>query len=186
MTRKNYRLLISALVLAIITAFSVTIANANTSNLLAVATNKKPVLRNTQSSSQSKTQSLIDLKGSTIISRNNPRITLSLNKSDVQPVLRMFADKAGLNVVFHDSAKGQVTLDMVNVPLNDAFRMVLQVAGLTYHLDGKTMIVSSQDFARSVGWSKQEMAIVPVNYVDAAVVANFLNQNIFCYVIQML
>ena len=91
----------------------------------------------------------------------------------------MFADKAGLNIVFHESAKGKVTLDLVNVPLNDAFRMVLQISNLTYYLDGKTLIISSQSEAHKSAWSKQELVSVPVNYVDATSLANFLNKNIF-------
>jgi len=137
------------------------------------ATNVKPVLRNNTASSQ------LSLYGDTRITKSNAKITLSLKNSDVQPVLRMFADKAGLNIVFHESAKGNVTLDLVNVPLNDAFRMVLQITNLTYYLDGRTLVVSSADFARSTGWSKQSMTTIPVNYVDAAMIANFLNQNIF-------
>lgn len=133
----------------------------------------KPTVRGGSSSSA------INLKGSTNITKSNPKITLSLKNSDVQPVLRMFADKAGLNIVFHESAKGTVTLDLVNVPLNDAFRMVLQITKLTYYLDGKTLIISSLDEASHSAWSKQDLVSVPVNYVDAGEIANFLNTNIF-------
>lgn len=91
----------------------------------------------------------------------------------------MFADKAGINIILHPSVKGYVNLDLVNVPLNDAFRMVLQVTDLTYSQDGNTIIVSSSEFARTSGISKQSINTVPVNYVDASLIANFLNQNIF-------
>ena len=110
-----------------------TFSYANADELLAVK-NTKPVLRSTPASNS------IQLRGSTNITKTNPKITLSLKDSDVQPVLRMFADKAGLNIIFHQSATGSVTLDLVNVPLNDAFRMVLQVTDLTYHMDGKTLV----------------------------------------------
>lgn len=176
MINKNYKLLGVILGLATLTAISTSFALASDLRL-AVANNKptqnKPVIRGTAPSSS------IHLQGSTSITKSNPKITLSLKNSDVQPVLRMFADKAGLNIVFHESAKGNVTLDLVNVPLNDAFRMVLQVSNLTYHLDGKTLMISSQAQARSQAWSKQELISVPVNYVDATTIANFLNKNIF-------
>jgi len=159
-----------ALLIFVFAIYAFSYANAN--ELLAV-NNTKPVLRSTPASNS------IQLRGATNITKTNPKITLSLKDSDVQPVLRMFADKAGLNIIFHQSATGSVTLDLVNVPLNDAFRMVLQVTGLTYHMDGKTLVISSLDHAKESGWSKQEMYTVPVNYVDAALIANFLNQNIF-------
>ena len=171
MTKRNYRLWGIILVLAVVSIITTSIALASDMRV-AVAQNK-PVLRGAP------TTNIINLQGSTNITKSNPKITLSLKNTNVQPVLRMFADKAGLNIVFHNSATGNVTLDLVNVPLNDAFRMVLQVTNLTYYQDGKTLIISSQDFARSSGWSKQNLSTVPVNYVDAALIANFLNQNIF-------
>ena len=175
MTKRNYRLwgvIFSLAILAVVTksyAFTndlrLAVANAPAQN--------KPIIRGNTSSDS------IKLQGSTSISKTNPKITLSLKNSDVQSVLRMFADKAGLNIVFHESAKGNVTLDLVNVPLNDAFRMVLQISHLTYYLDGKTLIVSSESEANKSAWSKQELVSVPVNYVDATSLANFLNKNIF-------
>ena len=171
MIKRNYRLLGIILVLAILTVLTTSFAFASDLRL-AVAQNK-PVLRGNPT-----TQS-IDLRGSTNISRKNPKITVSLKNTDVKPVLRMFADKAGVNIILHPSVKGYVNLDLVNVPLNDAFRMVLQVTDLTYSQDGNTIIVSSSEFARTSGISKQSINTVPVNYVDASMIANFLNQNIF-------
>ena len=65
------------------------------------------------------------LAGNVQLTENNQKITLSLRDSDVKQVLRMFADKAGMNVVFHDSVEGKVTLDLVNSPINEAFNLVL-------------------------------------------------------------
>ena len=171
MIKRNYRLLGIILVLAILTALTTSFAFASDLRL-AVAQNR-PVLRGNP------TGQTIDLRGSTNISRSNPKITVSLKNTDVKPVLRMFADKAGVNIILHPSVKGYVNLDLVNVPLNDAFRMVLQVTDLTYSQDGNTIIVSSSEFARTSGISKQSINTVPVNYVDASMIANFLNQNIF-------
>lgn len=61
------------------------------------------------------------LSGDVKLTDKNERITLSLRDSDLKQVLRMFADKAGMNIVFHNSVKGKVTLDLVNMPINEAF-----------------------------------------------------------------
>lgn len=121
----------------------------------------------------------LKLQGDISITKGNPKISLSLRDSDVRQVLRMFADKAGLNIMFHDSATGKVTLDLVNVPLNDAFRMVMQITNLTYYIDQNTMVVVSAGASQVLNLSEQEMATIPVKYVDAAVLADFLNRNIF-------
>ena len=59
----------------------------------------------------------IKLDGGVSITDSPNKITLSLRDSDVRQVLRMFADKAGINVVFHSSVEGKVTLDLVDVTL---------------------------------------------------------------------
>lgn len=152
---------------------------------------QKPALReNSQPAS-------LKLDGDVSISKANPKVTLSLRNSDVKQVLRMFADKAGLNIIFHssvDTAGGssgssgsssssssgpKVTMDLVNVPLNDAFTMVMQVANLTYFLDNNTLIITAADPTLKLNISKQELMVIPVKYVDAGSMAKFLNKNIF-------
>lgn len=133
---------------------------------------QKPVLRNEKTST-------LKLEGDISITKSNPKINLSLRDSDVRQVLRMFADKAGLNIVFHNSASGQVTLDLVDMPLNDAFKLVLQVSDLTYYVDQNTMVIASAAASKSLNLSKQEMVAIPVNYIDAGTIASFLNKNIF-------
>ena len=74
----------------------------------------------------------MNLTGVSTLTEKNEKITLSLRDSDVKQVLRMFADKVGVNIVFHDSVTGKVTLDLVDTSINEAFNLVLQVAGLNY------------------------------------------------------
>lgn len=142
--------------------------------ITAFAANQKPVLRDTKPSQ-------MKLEGDIQFTRSNPRITLSLRDSDVQQVLRMFADKAGLNIMFHNSVPKdkKITLDLVNVPLNDAFKMVLQVSELTYYIDNRTMIVANAKEAKDLTYSRHTMTALPVKHLDAALIANFLNKNIF-------
>ena len=85
------------------------------------------------------------LNGDVKLTENNDTITLSLRDSDAKQVLRMFADKAGMNIVFHNSVSGKVTLDLVNTPINEAFKLVLQVTGLNYYSQGNTMIIMSKE-----------------------------------------
>ena len=134
-----------------------------------------------------------NLNGSSQLSKRNPKITLSLRDSDVKQVLRMFADKAGMNIIFHSSldntdnegeetaqAKNRnVTMDLVKVPLNEAFAMVLQVADLTYYTEGNTIVVLTSEAAKKSNIGKQNMMVLPVRYVDASKIATFLNKNIY-------
>ncbi|MCQ2753432.1 MAG: secretin and TonB N-terminal domain-containing protein [bacterium] len=119
------------------------------------------------------------LSGNVRLTDKNNTITLSLRDSDVKQVLRMFADKAGMNIVFHNSVSGKITLDLVQTPINEAFNMVLQIAGLNYYKNGNTMIIMASDDAANAAFSQQEMMIFPVKYVNAAKIADFLNKNVF-------
>ncbi len=121
----------------------------------------------------------VNLNENTKITNSNARISLSLRESDVKQVLRMFAQKAGMNVIFHNSVNGKVTLDLVNVTLNDAFLMVLRSAELTYVLDGKNIIVASNAEGTKLSFTKQNLSIIPIKYERAQNIADFLNNNIF-------
>ena len=131
-----------------------------------------PVLRNDNA------HFTMRLKGDVTYIKSEDPITLSLRDSDILQVLRMFADKAGMNIVFHDSVKGKVTLDLVDVPLNTAFDMIIGINNLNYVVENNTIIVAKSD-AKDFNMAKQDMTIIPVKYISASALADFLNKNIF-------
>ena len=119
------------------------------------------------------------LSGDVNLTKSNNKITLSLRDSDVKQVLRMFADKAGMNIVFHSSVSGKITLDLVDMPINEAFSLVLQVSGLNYYEKDNTLVILSKNNSDNAAFSRQEMMVFPIKYVSAASVAQFLNKNVF-------
>lgn len=121
----------------------------------------------------------IRLEGDVSFNDNGQKINLSLRNTDVQQVLRMFADKAGLNIIFHSTASGTVTLDLVDVSLEEAFKLVMKISNLTYVIKDKTMMVVGTSAAEKLNLTKDNISILPVKYVDAAYLAQFLNTNIF-------
>lgn len=121
----------------------------------------------------------INLNGSINLRNGSQLITVSLRDSDVKQVLRMFADKAGLNVVFHSSVEGQITLDLVGVTLNNAMDMISQMAELSYVVENGTLLVMKNEAAKTLKVSKQNINIIPIKYVNSVKVADFLNTNIF-------
>ena len=134
---------------------------------------------NAYSSASLSSPSATTLSGDVKLTQKNEKITLSLRDSDVKQVIRMFADKAGKNVVFHSSVEGKITLDMVDMPINDAFSLVLQVSNLNYYIQDNTLVVLAKSSTDNAAFSKQEMMLFPVKYVNASKVAEFLNKNVF-------
>lgn len=156
-----------------ITAMSLAIGGAGFCVQMSASVSQ-PALRN-----EYKGTNTIQLDGAVSLSHGNQRISVSLRDSDLRQALRMIADKAGLNIIFHSSVDGTVTLDLVNVTLNDAFKMILQASELSYFLDNGTLLVMSKDASLASDVSKQNMMVIPVKYADAAKVAEFLNNNVF-------
>ncbi len=119
------------------------------------------------------------INSSAFITQSNQKISLSLRDSDVKQVLRMFATKAQMNIIFHDSVTGKITLDLIETPINEAFELVLDTMGLTYFKDGKTIVVAKNDSNAAISVSKRNLTSIPVKYVNAADIANFLNKNVY-------
>ncbi len=119
----------------------------------------------------------IRLRGDVSLTDKNIPVTLSLRDSDVTQVLRMFADKAGLNIIFAQDVSGSVTMDLVDVPLNDAFELIMEMNQLFYLIDNNTLIVYTDPEGSTL--NMKEMIAIPVKYIDALPMASFLNQNIF-------
>lgn len=154
--------IIASLMLAVFAFSNTTISVA--------ALTEKPDLRSDASNT-------VRLKADIAITNASTPVTLSLRDSDVKQVLRMFANQAGMNIIFDSSVSGTVTLDLVDVPLNSAFDLVLGITNLSYVVDDNTLIISGSD--AQISAAKQEITLIPVKYIDAAALAEFLNKNIF-------
>lgn len=107
----------------------------------------------------------------------NSIVNLSLRDADIKQVLRMFADQAGMNIIFSASVEGTVTMDLVDIPLEEALNLVVKTNNLFYDVQANTMVISSKDDPVSV--ASKGITLIPVKYVNAAAIASFLNTNIF-------
>lgn len=113
------------------------------------------------------------------IPNGNSIVSISFRDTDVQQVLRMFADRAGLNFITIGDVSGKVTMDLVDTTLTNAINLVTETARLTYIVDNQTLIVMTLDNAKRNNYAKKSIRKIPIKYVDAASVAKFLNKNIF-------
>jgi hypothetical protein len=64
------------------------------------------------------------------------RISLSLKNADLADVLRSFAQMAGFNLVLDPSVAGAVTVELQDVPWEQALEVILQTHGLGAEIDG--------------------------------------------------
>ena len=69
-------------------------------------------------------------------------ITLNFQDVEVRSVLSVLSDFTGLNIVVSDSVSGRVTLNLDNVPWDQALEMVLQTQGLGSRRQGDILLVA--------------------------------------------
>lgn len=122
--------------------------------------------------------SSVSLKSGIHMLNGDTRVNLSLRDADVTQVLRMFADQAGMNIIFTPDVKGTVTLDLVDIPLEQAFNLVITTSKLYYDIQDSALIISTSDNAVSLS-ERNQVTVIPVRYANAAAVAHFINVNFF-------
>jgi len=69
-------------------------------------------------------------------------ISMSLKDADVKDVMRVFHDISKLNFVVHPSVQGKVTVDLENVPWDQAMDIVLKNNGLDYVYENNVIWVA--------------------------------------------
>jgi len=69
-------------------------------------------------------------------------MTISLKDGDIKDVLRSFAQISGLNVVVQPGVSGTVTVELTDVPWDQALEIILKTNGLGYELEGNIMRVA--------------------------------------------
>jgi type IV pilus assembly protein PilQ len=69
-------------------------------------------------------------------------ISLSLKDADVRDVLKTFATLTRLNIVVDPSVKGSVTVELREVPWDQAFELILTINGLDYQYENNVVYVA--------------------------------------------
>ena len=69
-------------------------------------------------------------------------ISVSLDKAPLQDVVRTFAKLAGFNLVLDPRVKGSVTVELKDVPWDQALYLILKTHGMGAEIDGRVWVVS--------------------------------------------
>ena len=98
-------------------------------------------------------------------------ISLNLKDADMKDVLRTFAQLTGLNIAVDPGVGGQVTVDFVDVPWDQALDLILRQNGLTYVLEGNVMRVGTvnrlaEETAATRRLQEEERLNVPLQTVS--------------------
>jgi len=113
-------------------------------------------------------------------------VSLIFQDIDVRSVLQILADENNFNLVVSDSVNGNITLNLQNVPWDQALNLVLQSRGLDRRLVGNVLYVApASEMAiqeeQALAAEKQARALAPlhteyvqVNYAEASNILTLL------------
>jgi len=98
-------------------------------------------------------------------------ISLNLKDADIKDVLRTFAQLTGLNIAVDPNVSGQVTVDFVDVPWDQALDLILRQNRLSYVLEGNVMRVGTlatlaEEAAANRRLAEEERLNVPLTTVS--------------------
>jgi type IV pilus assembly protein PilQ len=69
-------------------------------------------------------------------------ISVSLDKAPLQDVVRTFAKLAGFNLILDPRVQGSVTIELKDVPWDQALDLILRIHGLGAEVDGSLWAVA--------------------------------------------
>jgi type IV pilus assembly protein PilQ len=113
-------------------------------------------------------------------------ITFSLRDADLVETLRAFAVISGLNMVVQPGVSGTVTVELEDVPWDQAFEQILKINGLGYELEGNVMRIAPTAVLQAEAEQRQKLeqaralsvplltVIKRLSYANAGTVAGLL------------
>ena len=69
-------------------------------------------------------------------------VSLSLHKAPLQDVVRTFAKLAGFNLILDPRVQGSVTVELKDVPWDQALYLILKTHGMGTEIDGRLWVVT--------------------------------------------
>jgi type IV pilus assembly protein PilQ len=113
-------------------------------------------------------------------------ITLTLKDADIKDVLRTFSALTQLNIVLDPGVSGSVTVELRDVPWDQALDLILRINGLDYVLENNVLRVApisklaAEKSARAAFEREQELSkplktvVKPLSYASAGEVSDLL------------
>lgn len=105
-----------------------------------------------------------------VVKTEDSKITLQMDNAPIGSVLKLLAVQNGLNIVSGPEVKGNVSLNLTGVSLDEALSAVLLANGFTYSRQGNIIVVmpSDKDYPQQLETKVFELSYVSADYVMAS------------------
>jgi len=84
-------------------------------------------------------------------------VSFTLRDADLVETLRSFAAISGLNMVIQPGVQGTVTVELNDVPWDQAFEQILKLHGLSYEVDGNIMRIAPTSVLQEEAAARQRL-----------------------------
>lgn len=108
------------------------------------------------------------------IEEDQPLVSTVFFNEDIRDVLTEVAMQTGVNIIFDETVVGTITLDLVDVPLEQALEMILISGGYTYHKVNDYYLVGRAIPASPMYQKLTETETIRLNYLSAAAAIDLL------------
>lgn len=113
------------------------------------------------------------------IAPEKEKVSMSMRDANIRDVLNMLAAQGNFNLILDESIEGTLTVDIKDISINKALEYIFTVSDFTFSKDGNTLIVASSETAQERNLAAQTFKAIPVQYQNAADMANQLNTTLF-------
>ncbi len=105
-----------------------------------------------------------------LVTTEDSKITLQMDNAPIGSVLKLLAAQNNLNIVSGPEVKGNVSLNLTGVSLDEALSAVLLSSGFTYSRQGNVIVVvpGDKDYPQQLETKVFELAYVSADYVMAS------------------
>lgn len=93
------------------------------------------------------------------------RVTIDFSGAELPNVIRILADKSGLNIVAGPEVTGKVTIHLVDVPVKEALATILAVHGFSYIQSTPNVVRIVKSGATLLEEAETEEAVITLNYI---------------------
>ena len=100
------------------------------------------------------------------------QVSLRMHNADTVVVLRALARSVGVNILLNEKVKGAVSVDLENVPWDQAFLGILHSEGLDYTWEGNMLrVMTAEDMVNEMKIASvrpMKIQVVPIHFADPA------------------
>lgn len=115
--------------------------------------------------------------------RLQPRVSLDFVASDIHDVLKALAMQGGVNIVAGADVKGDVTVALSDVTVEEALQLIANLSGYRFKWVGNSYVVGTQESLRSLvvggglaGGDDRITDVIVVKYADPEMVGKILEK----------